>query len=307
MPNPYHDADGKFASRDGLNNKIDLAFKEGRMDDYLRERKNLDDIERKITAGKKRKSAPKTSKRIPVVSVGTGNSTSVPVKPKLDAQGYLDESEIANIKIYGISCPECGAEIGSKAHSAGEDDSAVCENGHETFIDELKVKMTPDNPSAKFLDKQAVKDSVWYHSTLDEDWLNSVQKDEDAIVHLGVEDASYDRALWDYARKAYGANARSFYMYEVRISNDASVSDRISQSNYTVDREREEELDEDIKQNDVTRYFNTAEAPGSISLTANPQKLEVISVRKIEAAEAQQRLSVQNINPKYRNKPVYTD
>jgi hypothetical protein len=52
MPNPYHDADGKFASRDELNNNIQRALDEGRMDDYIRERKNLDDIEREIAASK---------------------------------------------------------------------------------------------------------------------------------------------------------------------------------------------------------------------------------------------------------------
>jgi hypothetical protein len=52
MPNPYHDADGKFASRDELNNNIQRALDDGRIDDYIRERKNLDDIEREIAASK---------------------------------------------------------------------------------------------------------------------------------------------------------------------------------------------------------------------------------------------------------------
>jgi hypothetical protein len=52
MPNPYHDADGKFASRDELNNNIQQALDDGRIDDYIRERKNLDDIEREIAASK---------------------------------------------------------------------------------------------------------------------------------------------------------------------------------------------------------------------------------------------------------------
>jgi hypothetical protein len=47
MANPYHDADGKFASHDELNEKVQKAYDDGRMDDYIRERKNLEDIERK--------------------------------------------------------------------------------------------------------------------------------------------------------------------------------------------------------------------------------------------------------------------
>jgi len=52
MPNPYHDAEGRFASRDELNNNIQQALDDGRIDDYIRERKNLDDIEREIAANK---------------------------------------------------------------------------------------------------------------------------------------------------------------------------------------------------------------------------------------------------------------
>jgi hypothetical protein len=50
MPNPYHDADGKFASRDELNNNVNSALQRGDMQTYIRERENLDNIEREIAA-----------------------------------------------------------------------------------------------------------------------------------------------------------------------------------------------------------------------------------------------------------------
>jgi hypothetical protein len=52
MPNPYHDADGKFASRDELNNNVNSALQRGDMQTYIRERENLDNIEREIAAKK---------------------------------------------------------------------------------------------------------------------------------------------------------------------------------------------------------------------------------------------------------------
>lgn len=221
---------------------------------------------------------------------------------ELDGDGYLAESELAKLKVYGMSCPKCGVELDARSHNAGEDNEAVCSNGHSTFIDELTVQMTPDNPSYKFLDKQAVKDEVWYHSSLSPNWLDSVDEDdEESTVHVGVEDSSYDRALWDYAGKRY-REPQAFYLYEVRIVPEAAISDKISQSNYTVDRETERDLDEGIAPEDVTRYHNTVEGPGSISLIAKPKMLEIIGVRRIEPDVAQRRLSIMNINPKSRNR-----
>jgi len=48
MPNPYHDSQGRFASRDELKGLVDQAYKDGDMSTYIRERSNLEDIEREI-------------------------------------------------------------------------------------------------------------------------------------------------------------------------------------------------------------------------------------------------------------------
>jgi hypothetical protein len=48
MPNPYHDSQGRFASRDELKGLVDQAYKDGDMSTYIRERANLEDIERDI-------------------------------------------------------------------------------------------------------------------------------------------------------------------------------------------------------------------------------------------------------------------
>jgi hypothetical protein len=227
---------------------------------------------------------------------------------KLDSEGYLASKYVNRIPLHGLSCPACGEAYTAAGMQAGEDDAAVCSKGHSTFIDELEVKMTPENPSAKFMDKQAVKDAVWYHSTLDPNWLASFDEEDDASVHLGVEDASFDRALSDYAgskwdNSRYSEGAKDFYLYEVKIDDDASVADELSKSNYTVDRELDEKMEDELPVKDVTRYFNTVEGPGSISLVANAKKLKIVGFRKVTAAEAQRRLSVQNINPAQRNVP----
>jgi len=48
MPNPYHDSQGRFASRDELKGLVDQAYKDGDMSTYIRERANLEEIEREI-------------------------------------------------------------------------------------------------------------------------------------------------------------------------------------------------------------------------------------------------------------------
>jgi hypothetical protein len=59
MPNPYHDADGKFASRDELKNTIQNAQDRGDMTTYMRERENLENIEKGIEQAKEDKLSKK--------------------------------------------------------------------------------------------------------------------------------------------------------------------------------------------------------------------------------------------------------
>lgn len=215
---------------------------------------------------------------------------------KLGEDGFLAEEEVDRIQIHGMSCPECGLSLGAHNLFAEESDGSVCDQGHVTFIDELRVTMTPENPSYRYLSKDAVKEDVWYHSSQDPNWLRSFENDEDATVHLGVEQSSYDRALYDYAgRRTADAYAHDFYLYEVRIDNDASVADELSASNYTVDRELEQKWINGEKTEDVTRYYNTVEGPGSISLVANPKKLQIIGKRRVSKDDARRILSIQNV------------
>jgi len=215
---------------------------------------------------------------------------------KLGEDGFLAEDEVDRIRIHGMSCPECGSSLGARNLFAEEDGGSVCDQGHVAFIDELSVTMTPENPSYRYLSKDAVKKDVWYHSSRDPNWLASFEDDEEATVHLGVEQSSYDRALNDYAgKRTEDAYAHDFYLYEVRIDSDASVADELSASNYTVDRELERKWIDGEKPDDVTRYYNTVEGPGSISLVANPRKLKIVGKRKVSKDDARQILSIQNV------------
>jgi len=230
-------------------------------------------------------------------------SNSVLEMGRLGEDGFLAEDEVDRIQIHGMSCPECGSALGARNLFAEEDGGAVCDQDHVTFIDDLHVNMTPENPSYRYLSKDAVLAEVWYHSSQDSNWLKSFEDDEEATVHLGVEQASYDRALYDYASKKVPDDfAHDFYLYEVRIDGDASVADNISNSNYTVDREIERKWIDGEKADDVTRYYNTVEGPGSISLVANPRKLKIIGKRKVSKDDARQILSIQNVRSADRRK-----
>jgi len=215
---------------------------------------------------------------------------------RLGPDGFLAEDEVDRIQVHGMNCPECRLSLGARNLFAGDDDAAVCDQSHVTFIEDLQVTMTPENPSHRYLSKDAVKKDVWYHSTQDSNWLASFADNEEATVHLGVAQASYDRALYDYAgKRTADAYAHDFYLYEVRIDNSASVADKISDSNYTVDRELDQDWADGKKAEDVTRYYNTVEGPGSISLVANPKKLKIVGKHKVSKDDARRILSIQNV------------
>jgi len=226
---------------------------------------------------------------------------------KLDSEGYIASKYVDRMPLYGMACSICGEAYTIKSLYAGEDDEAVCSKGHTTFVSEQTVTMTPENPSAKFMDKQAVKDAVWYHSTQDPDWLQSFEDEEGVEVHLGVEDAAFDRALYANAGVNRSTSPEDFYVYEVKLDDSAEINDGVAPNNYEVDWQNHKRWDDenDRRGDDVMRYYNVCEAPGSISLLANAKKLKIVGMRKVTVEEARRRQSVMNINPSLRNEPVY--
>jgi hypothetical protein len=126
----------------------------------------------------------------------------------------------------------------------------------------------------KLLNKRIVKKQTWYHATFMEDWATAIISAENAaglVVHLGTKDAAQERAADMLMEDEY-------YLYEVTLDSDVVVSDSIMS-----DDNRWPDLMSDVHGDahpefqgaDAVRYVNRYEAPGSISLAVNANRITV--------------------------------
>jgi hypothetical protein len=207
-------------------------------------------------------------------------------KSKLGANGYLKPEWHDKIELHDMNCPDCGAALkASHVKLMAGNDWAYCACGKRMDFGDVEIKLTPANPSYRFLDKEEVKKETWFHASYKEDWLQNPEKGEDFEAHVGTEDAAFDRALTVYATRS--SLDQPFYLYEVKLDDSVTVSDRIA-----VDENDTEVTEHDA---DVTRYINKWEAPASISLALSASKLIITGKRLVEPAEAYERLSVYNM------------
>lgn len=139
--------------------------------------------------------------------------------------------------------------------------------------------------SASFLDAEVAKETVWFHATIVEEWLESVQTGGDFAIEgdddpLYVHCGTYEAAA-DIANLRLEEGAETVDIYEIRITDDAVMSPRIFKDEndwfYNVTEASSRELNAD-----VIRYANRWEAPGSISILADPRKLVQVSVTKVK-------------------------
>ena len=125
----------------------------------------------------------------------------------------------------------------------------------------------------KFLNKKVVTKQTWFHSTFMEDWATAIVSSENEgglVVHLGTREAAKERAT-DTLMDEY-------YLYEVTLNSDVVVSDSIMEDdNYWPDRMNEVQGDDhaEFQGVDAVRYVNRYEAPGSISLAINANRITV--------------------------------
>jgi hypothetical protein len=200
--------------------------------------------------------------------------------------GYLTPEWAEQVKLQDVSCPRCGKETPpAQMTMLINNDWAYCSCGRRYDINEMKVELTPNNPSYRFLDKEEVKATTWYHATSRDDWLEANDDGDAFAAHVGTEAAAFDRAISEYARRdKWGKN---FILYEVKLQDEVTIADEIDE-------------DEDKQQvgeggNDVVRYVNRWEDTASVSLTVISDKLTIVSKREVTKNEAHSRLSVYNI------------
>lgn len=127
--------------------------------------------------------------------------------------------------------------------------------------------------------KKAVKSRYWYHSTTKEGWAE-LMKSEGVPVHLGNEQASFERAV---DNNAAGSSSSEYYLYKVKLKTFSRVADNVCPDLNNEWSESMEDLKGKIGNKDFVRYVNSYEDGGSVSLYGSPSKFKVVEVSKARA------------------------
>lgn len=202
--------------------------------------------------------------------------------------GWLTDESAQKALPHGVYCPSCNQTPSlENCQQLLLNDYATCSCGKWYDIGEAKVELLPDNPSHKFLKPEAVYEATWYHATWKDNWLETNDDgDESFSIHVGTEQASYDRGIGEYVSRVPKHDGE-FYLYEVRVKPEAPIAKDIADDDNGVEAEDGE----------VVRYINRWEDMASISLAVPSDKVEIVSKKVVGGAKAKTRISLYNVRP----------
>jgi len=144
---------------------------------------------------------------------------------------------------------------------------------------------------ARLLDDDTCRDTSWFHATDLGNWfedINQLRNGALPLVHLGTREAAADRMRnlhEKHAQTSSDALGKEYYLFEVQVKPQTSVAPGI-----TVDlncwpknttQARDNKAYSCFSAEGITRYLNGYEAPGSVSLLANPSVLVKIAAVKV--------------------------
>lgn len=195
---------------------------------------------------------------------------------------FLSESEAAQMVEFfqfGESAP---------CHSCGNPAYAVSD--YETCI-------LAD--SIPFLDKGVTKSQSWFHATTVPNWHEKVTnlsedlypedlhhdgRDETLLVHLGTMESAWKRFKDLYTDYSW-EESQQWTLYEVEIAADAVIADDVVADADDDAPTRAYECSENYQADGVTRYLNSYEIPGSISLLANTHSFRIVDAVPLTKAD----------------------
>jgi hypothetical protein len=179
----------------------------------------------------------------------------------------------------GAHCGSCGAYFTEsdmdEVASHGSKKCTQCDEKQEAW--QLARNVDLKESAVPHLTEEGVKAAVWYHSTNRADWATTVTNPnkKDMMVHVGTSTAALHRA--NHVDDDVNGNS-DLYLYEVRVKPEA-------QFNPIVKKDLGKHVKSDSlrglgEQNKVTRYLNSHEDPGSISLELPAGSFEITKVSK---------------------------
>lgn len=195
--------------------------------------------------------------------------------------------KVAPIGYSGVSCTICHSFFTDKELEAETPriNCAICEtpNYEGGFITAVRYDDLP------LFNKQEVYDRDWYHITLKPNWSEEITKAhprDQPYVHLGSM-ASAKHRMKILINKSEGKISEDdFYCYEVLVKPNAAIADRVvgdddseaPKSAGQLHYQLTEELGEQThfyEEFGVTRYVNSYESQGAISLSAHPSSIVI--------------------------------
>lgn len=194
-----------------------------------------------------------------------------------------DESDgplrVAPEGMSGKWCEVCGAYLTSVALSeVASDDTLDCPNCEETLrVNEMPVDFCADQ--LRFTDDDVVRSSHWFHVSANPNW-DAATKAGKVVTHLGSKLAAMERMAQLLAQGMSG-NKR-FYLHEVVLDSTVEVKPGIWNDQVDWPKEVgithfEEDGEVGVHRSEVLRYMNSYEAPGTVSLMADPGSYRLIA------------------------------
>lgn len=181
----------------------------------------------------------------------------------------MTELTMASKRGRSLTCGHCGRYLSREEvetfHTFLSTECRGCKRSlYEKHINPHILKS-----SHRYLDPDVVLQSNWWHSTRKENWHDVVPGD--VTVHVGTHHAARQRA------KHTGAPAirnSPVFLYKLRLKPNVKVNKSVYRD--TSDNSR------NAGKNRVTRYVNIYESPGSMSLIARRDDLEVVSFERLD-------------------------
>lgn len=191
---------------------------------------------------------------------------------------------IATNNTSGWFCKNCGYSLSwdeTKHIGRSLTKCHIC--GDALMLPNMGLKVLEED--IRLFDIQNVYNTVWYHASKKENWLDNIISLQDPpVVHLGSRETALSRLNdYEYSNslvKSYDTGDK-WFLYSVKINSDSYVSNRVWED---ADKDFPRTVDELLMSKyvfDIIRYVNFWERPGSISLLANPLKIQVVNVSVI--------------------------
>lgn len=197
---------------------------------------------------------------------------------------------VAPAGVGAFTCNHCGEYLSKReSNTLASHHFVTCSNCQQTVDLYVAHNLSIDHDSARHIDENNVRNDIWYHATKLENWMDELIEGEaehrdfglgyydnfdpenvTIMVHVGTVDAALDRA-----GDSLNHEKANFYVYALRLKEGVHIAPQILADENEACPSFVADCNGAYSEH-VTRYVNTYESPGSISLLVNRTCIEII-------------------------------